>query len=87
MQEFHPHIHHGKPRVGVVRSLVKTIGYRVISVTSTTLLAGAIFGDWTIAAGFGAVDAIANTVLYFLHERAWAHIDLHIEKRNGRLVL
>jgi len=84
MSEFHPHVHKGKPRVGIVRSLIKTFGYRVLSLISTVCIAGLAFGDWSIAAGFGAIDAIANTVLYFMHERAWAHIDLHLDNRKRK---
>ena len=77
---FHPHLHEGKPRTTIARSLIKTVVYRVISASSTIAIAGLMFGDWSVAGAFGMVDLCANTALYFTHERVWAHIDL----RNGK---
>lgn len=83
-QPLHPHIHKGPARTTWVRSLVKTVVYRVISASSTIAIAGLMFGDWTVAGAFGLADLLANTALYFIHERVWAHIDLRAErKRNG----
>lgn len=82
---MHPSFHIDKPRVSPLRSMVKAIGYRVISASETMLLAWLIFGNVHLAASFGVVDMICNTALYYFHERLWAHIDLHLEKRrNGK---
>jgi uncharacterized membrane protein len=92
---IHPQIHKGKPRSSVTRSLIKTVIYRFISWGSTCILAwifiGAKVSNGSVDAGdiaqsvavFGTVDMVANTVLYFLYERAWAHIDLHAEKKEA----
>jgi uncharacterized membrane protein len=62
---------------------MKTIGYRVISWVSTTALAWFILGSQVVSSEgssmtlaeatllFSGVDMIANTILYFLYERAW----------------
>ena len=62
---------------------VKTLGYRVISWASTTALAWFILGSQVVSSEsssltlaeatllFSGVDMVANTVLYFLYERAW----------------
>ena len=63
---------------------LKTVGYRVISWGSTTILAWVLIGSSLSASGnidtaalaeatiiFSVVDMIANTTLYFFYERAW----------------
>lgn len=74
----------GRPRETVGRSLIKAVVYRGVSMSSTIGIAGFIFGDWSVAAGFGLLDAAANTVLYFTHERAWAHVDLRTPEERVR---
>lgn len=81
---MHPHWHQGPARVPPSRSIVKTITYRIVSMASTGGLAWAIFGAWAIAGAFAVVDAVLNTVLYYGHERLWAHVDLHQARRGAR---
>jgi len=62
---------------------MKTIGYRAISWVSTTVLAWLILGSQVVPSEnssltlaeatlvFSGVDMVANTILYFLYERAW----------------
>lgn len=57
MVNLHPHWHKGAARVPVSRSLVKTIGYRAISMAQTALVAWLVFGSWELAGGFAILDA------------------------------
>lgn len=69
-----------RKRSGIVRSIVKTITYRVISAASTMGIAWAVFGSFETAGMFGLLDLGANTILYFGHERLWALLDVRRRK-------
>lgn len=71
-----------KSRSGLVRSMVKTVTYRIVSASSTMALAWAVFGSPEAAGAFGMIDLGLNTALYFGHERLWAWIDLRPKKRK-----
>ena len=70
---MHPHWRH-KAKQPIWRTVVKTVVYRIVSATSTILIAGLMFGNWTIAGAFGLVDLVANTLIYFSFERVWGHL-------------
>ena len=70
------------PRTSQARSAIKTACYRALSATETGLLAWAIVPIYGPGV-FAAVDAVGNTALYYLFERAWAHIELWTRKKNG----
>ncbi len=56
------------------RTLVKAIAYRVLSISADTV-AAYLFTRSTVATF--AIVAVVNgysTVLYYIHERVWAHI-------------
>lgn len=75
----HPHWTR-KAKQSLARTAIKTVVYRVVSASSTILLAGIMFDDWAIAAGFGLVDMVANSLLYFGFERVWAHLTWRKER-------
>jgi uncharacterized membrane protein len=56
------------------RSLVKAIGYRVISslVTGTILFGLTQKGWWSI--GVALFDSLVKTSIFYLHERTWTMI-------------
>lgn len=71
----------------VKHTAVKTVGYRIISWASTTVLAWLIIGSTLAASGqidaeviakstliFSAVDMVANTAIYFFYERIWVRL-------------
>lgn len=55
-----------------VRSLAKTISWRIVA-TLTTILLVVIFskGDWTLGGIVGISELVFKTVLYYFHERVW----------------
>ncbi len=55
----------------VKRSVTKAITWRVIASTSTMILVYLFTGNLEVAIGVGGLHIIVNTILYFLHERAW----------------
>lgn len=72
----------------VKHTTYKTVGYRVISWGSTTVLAWIILGSSSSVGGsvfvFSVVDMIANTALYYLYERAWVNWPKFALKLKGR---
>jgi len=56
------------------RSIVKALTYRVIIVCLDFLCVYLLTGQAKTAGVFMVVSNLYTTVGYFLHERAWAHI-------------
>lgn len=56
------------------RSLVKTISWRLTGSGSTFLISWLISGSLTIAGTIATVQLIANTILYYFHERIWNQV-------------
>lgn len=58
-----------------LRSLVKTLTYRVVIIISVFWVAFMVTGRADFAAGFSLISNAINTVLYFIHERIWSRIN------------
>jgi uncharacterized membrane protein len=56
------------------RSLLKSISWRIIGSSTTLLIAFLLTGSITVAGSIAINQFIANTILYFLHERIWNKI-------------
>jgi uncharacterized membrane protein len=56
------------------RSLVKAIGYRMLSITVDSAVAYFFTQDVAFTAGIVAFVNGYSTILYYFHERLWAHI-------------
>ncbi len=55
----------------VVRSIVKTASYGLLSTIATVLIVLIFTESLAIAGLIGGVDRIVKLLLYFFHERAW----------------
>jgi uncharacterized membrane protein len=53
------------------RSVTKTVTWRITGSLATFAIAWIIGGDVGMAGSIAVVQIIANTVLYYLHERLW----------------
>lgn len=58
-------------RESSVRSVVKTLSWRVLATLTTAVLVYAFTGQLKLAALVGGLEVLAKMVLYFVHERAW----------------
>jgi uncharacterized membrane protein len=56
------------------RSLVKTISYRLIIIASTLIIVFLLTGEIQTTIDVTIISSIANTILYFFHERIWNKI-------------
>ena len=53
------------------RSLVKTFSWRIAGSGATFGISYLISRNLAIAGSIASVQLIANTILYFIHERVW----------------
>ena len=57
-----------------LRSLAKTVSWRITGSSATFLISYLVSGDLTIAGLIALIQLTANTILYFIHERIWNKI-------------
>ena len=57
-----------------MRTILKTLSWRVIGSTSTFLISYLITGQAFIATSIAIMQMIVNTVLYYLHELVWNRV-------------
>ena len=58
------------------RSLLKGITWRILATLTTMIIAWFITGDVSAALSIGFIEVFAKLAIYYLHERAWAHIGI-----------
>lgn len=57
-----------------VRSIIKTLTYRFLIIVSNFTLAFILTKSLDVATKVAGLTFIINTIIYFLHERAWNKI-------------
>ncbi len=57
-----------------IKSFMKSISWRVIGTIDTVIISYFITGRVTLAISIGSIEVITKTILYYFHERLWAHI-------------
>jgi uncharacterized membrane protein len=57
-----------------VKSIIKAVSWRVIGTVDTMLISYILTGKATIALSIGSIEVLSKTILYYFHERLWAHI-------------
>ena len=55
----------------IVRSLAKTISWRLTGTFCTFLISFIILGDITTSSAIAFIQLIFNTVMFYIHERVW----------------
>ena len=67
---------------------MKSVSWRIVGTIDTMIISYFITGRVTIAISIGSVEVITKTILYYFHERLWAHIHkikLNLQfKSNGK---
>ena len=58
-------------KVTKLRSILKTISWRIVGTLDTMALGWLITGDCLVGLKIGALELITKFVLYYLHERVW----------------
>jgi uncharacterized membrane protein len=57
-----------------IKSIMKSISWRIVGTIDTMVISYFITGKVTVALSIGSVEVLTKTVLYYFHERLWAHI-------------
>lgn len=57
-----------------LKSVLKTISWRIVGTIDTMVISYLITGDFTVAFSIGSVEVITKMILYYLHERVWATV-------------
>ena len=57
-----------------LKSMLKSVSWRIVGTVDTILISYFITGQVTIALSIGSVEVLSKTILYYFHERLWAHI-------------
>jgi len=72
-----------------IKSIMKSVSWRIVGTLDTMIISYFITGRVTIALSIGSVEVLTKTILYYFHERLWAHIhkiQLKLcNKSNGKL--
>jgi uncharacterized membrane protein len=57
-----------------MRTILKTLSWRVIGSSSTFLISYLITGQAFIATSIAIMQMVVNTVLYYIHEVIWNRV-------------
>ncbi|TAL62295.1 MAG: DUF2061 domain-containing protein [Bacteroidetes bacterium] len=57
-----------------LKSIMKSISWRIVGTIDTMAISYFITGRVTIALSIGSIEVLTKTILYYFHERLWAHI-------------
>lgn len=57
-----------------MRTLIKTLTWRLVGSTSTFVISYVVTGQLVIATGIAIAQMIVNTILYYIHETVWNKI-------------
>ena len=54
-----------------MRSLAKSVTWRVVATLTTILLVYLLTGNLVLSTSVGALELLAKTAIYYIHERVW----------------
>lgn len=57
-----------------IRSLIKTVSWRITGSGATFLVAYFISGNIAMSSTIAVIQLTTNTILYYVHERVWNKI-------------
>lgn len=56
--------------------ILKTVSWRITATSSTLLIIYLLTGELKVAGSVALVEAVAKTVIYFVHEKLWDKIKI-----------
>ena len=57
-----------------IRSLIKTITWRILASLDTFLIAWFVSGSISVGGWIATIEVITKIILYYFHERAWNRV-------------
>ena len=64
-------------RVKRIRTLYKTLSWRIVASLDTFLISWLVTGYFLLASTIASVEVVTKMGLYYGHERLWQRIKLH----------
>ncbi len=64
-----------------MRSLAKTVSWRIIATLTTMSLVFAFTGNLVLSSGVGIAEVISKLIVYYIHERVWNIINFGRSKK------
>lgn len=68
-----------------LKSLLKTISWRVVGTIDTITISFIITGEIKSALSIGSIEVVSKMILYYFHERLWSK-SKRFERINNKLV-
>ncbi len=65
-----------------VRSVVKTISWRIVATLTTIWLVFIFTGNIAISTSVGALEVFSKILIYYIHERVWNLTDFGRERSD-----
>lgn len=65
------------------RELVKTLSFAVLHFVVGFTVSYVLTGSFAIASAIAIVEPLANTVVFYFHERGWNRLDTRNRTRSG----
>ena len=59
-----------------LKSLAKTISWRIVGTIDTIVVSYLVTGETTMALSIGSVEVVSKMILYYFHERVWSGVKL-----------
>ncbi len=71
-----------------IKSFMKSVSWRIVGTIDTMIISYIITGKISLAVSIGSIEVLTKTILYYFHERIWAHIHrirlkVDLKKRRG----
>jgi uncharacterized membrane protein len=57
-----------------IKSFMKSVSWRIVGTLDTMTISYFITGKVSLAVSIGSIEVLTKTILYYFHERIWAHI-------------
>jgi uncharacterized membrane protein len=65
-----------------LRSLIKTISWRLTGTLATFIISYIILRDLTVSSSIAIIQLTANSIIFYFHERLWNVISWGKDKSN-----
>ena len=69
-----------------IRSIIKTISWRIIATGTTIIIAYLFTGDTETALQIGSAEVIIKLVIYYIHERAWTNVKWGKYREKNKII-
>lgn len=69
-------VHESQKGDSNIKSLMKTISWRIVGTLDTMLISYMITGQLAMAFSIGSIEVFTKMILYYFHERIWSNIKI-----------